>query len=136
MLGGKSCCEAHVGEQLLSEAQKEILVKWIKIQGCQGITMTYSSVAQCANAISGKQVRGSWLKRFHKRHPDLKMKKTTGLEKACAKALNQFAIDEFFNMLTDVMKEFHILPGNLYNMDEKGKYSAWHWCENLCHDRS
>ena len=82
--------------------------------------MTYSSVAQCANAISGKQVGESWLKWFHKRHPDLKMKKTTGLEKARAKALNQFAVDEFFNMLTDVMKEFHILPGNLYNMDEKG----------------
>ena len=82
--------------------------------------MTYSSVAQCANAISGKQVGGSWPKQFHKRHPDLKMKKTTGLEKAHAKALNQFAVNEFFNMLTDVMKEFHILPGNLYNMDEKG----------------
>ena len=53
-------------------------------------------------------------------HPDLKMKKTTGLEKARAKALNQFAIDEFFSMLADVMKEFHILPGNIYNMDKKG----------------
>lgn len=48
------------------------------------------------------------------------MKKTTGLEKARAKALNQFAVDKFFNMLTDVMKEFNILPENLYNMDEKG----------------
>ena len=81
--------------------------------------MTYSSVAQCAHAISGKQVGESWPKRFRKRHPDLKMKKTTGLEKARAKALNQFAVDEFFSMLADVMKEFHILPGNIYNMDEK-----------------
>jgi hypothetical protein len=48
------------------------------------------------------------------------MKKTTGLEKARAKALNQFAVNRFFNMLTDVMKEFNILPENLYNMDEKG----------------
>ena len=95
ILGGKSHQEAHVGEQLLSEAQEEILVKWIKIQGCCGIPMTYSSIVQCAHAISGKQVGESWPKQFHKCHPDLKMKKTTGLEKACAKALNQFAIDKF-----------------------------------------
>jgi hypothetical protein len=110
----------HVGEQLLTEAQEEILAKRVKIQGCCGIPMTHASVAQCANAISGKQVGGSWPKWFCKHHPNLKMKKTTGLEKAHAKALNQFAVNEFFDMLTDVMKEFNILPENLYNMDEKG----------------
>ena len=120
MLGGKNRHEAHVGEQLLSEAQEEILVKWVKVQGRRGIPLTYASVAQCANAISGKQVGESWPKRFCRRHPNLKMKKATGLEKAHAKALNQFAVNEFFDMLADVMKEFNILPENLYNMDEKG----------------
>jgi hypothetical protein len=48
------------------------------------------------------------------------MKKTTGLEKARANALNEFAVNEFFDMLADVMKEFNILPQNIYNMDEKG----------------
>lgn len=119
-LGGKSRREAHVGEQLLTEAQEEILAKWVKIQGRRGIPMTYASVMQCASAISGKQTGGSWPKRFCKRHPNLKMKRTTGLEKARAKALNQFAVNGFFDMLTDVMQEFNILPENLYNMDEKG----------------
>jgi hypothetical protein len=82
--------------------------------------MTYASVAQCADAISSKQVGEAWPKRFCKCHPDLKMKRTTGLEKARAKALNQFSVNNFFDMLTDVMKEFDILPENLYNMDEKG----------------
>jgi hypothetical protein len=40
-LGGKSRHEAHVGEQLLTEAQEEILAKWVKIQGRRGIPMTY-----------------------------------------------------------------------------------------------
>ena len=44
--------------------------------------MTYSSVGQCAEAISGQHVGGSWPKQFCKHHPDLKIKKTTGLEKA------------------------------------------------------
>ena len=82
--------------------------------------MTYASVAQCASAISGKQVGGSWPKQFCKRHPGLKMKKMTGLEKAHVKSLNKFVVNEFFDMLTGVMKEFNILPENLYNMDEKG----------------
>jgi hypothetical protein len=82
--------------------------------------LTYTSVAQCASAISSKEVGGSWPKWFCKCHPDLKMKKTTGLDKAHMKALNKFAVDEFFDMLADVIKEFNILPENLYNMDEKG----------------
>jgi hypothetical protein len=96
------------------------LAKWVKVQGHCGIALTYSSVAQCAAAISGQWVGETWPKRFHKHHLDLKMKKTVGLGKAHAKALNQFAIDEFFEMLTDIIKEFNILPQNLYNMDEKG----------------
>lgn len=82
--------------------------------------MTYRSVAEAAGEISGKPVGEVWPKRFCKRHLDLKMKKTTGLEKAHAKALNRFAVDEFFDMLADVIKEYDILPENLYNMDEKG----------------
>jgi len=82
--------------------------------------MTYTSVALCAGAISGKQIGASWPKRFRKRHPDLKMKKTVGLEKARAKALNETTVKEFFDMIVDVIKEYNILPENIYNMDEKG----------------
>lgn len=120
LLGGKSHHKAHVDEQLLTPAQKEVLAKWIKIQGHRGVPMTYTSVAEAAREILGKQVREVWPKRFCKHHSDLKMKKTTGLEKACAKALNPSAVHEFFNMLTNVIKEYDILPKNLYNMDEKG----------------
>jgi hypothetical protein len=95
-------------------------VEWIKVQGRRGVPMTYSSVGRAATEISGKPVGEIWPKRFRKRHPDLKMKKATGLEKARAKALNQFAVDEFFDMLTDVIQEYNITPGNIYNMDEKG----------------
>jgi hypothetical protein len=120
ILGGKTRCEAHVNEQALTEAQEEILAKCIKIQGRHGVPMTYASVGQCAEAISGRHIGEAWPRRFCKRHPDLKMKKMTGLEKAHAKALNQFAVNEFFDMLMEVMKEYDILPENLYNMDEKG----------------
>jgi hypothetical protein len=118
-IGGKSPHEAHVNEQLLTEAQEEILVNWVEVQGRRGVPMTYSSVALCAGVISGKQISASWPKPFCKHHPDLKMKKTVGLEKARAKALNETAVKEFFDMIVDVIKEYNILPENMYNMDEK-----------------
>jgi hypothetical protein len=34
--------------------------------------------------------------------------------------LNQFTVNEFFDILTEVIKEYGILPGNLYNMDKQG----------------
>lgn len=120
LIGGKTRQEAHINEQLLTDAQETILAKWVKVQGRRGIPMTYESVAHCANEISGQKVGESWPKRFVKRHPELKMKKTTGLEKARAKALNQFAVNGFFDMLTNVIEEYSILPENIYNMDEKG----------------
>ena len=120
MPGGKSRHEAHAQEQLLTAAQEEVLVKWIKIQGHRGVPMTYTSVAHAAGEISGKEVGEVWPKQFLKHHPDLKMKKTMGLEKARAKALNQFAVNEYFDILADVIKEYDILPENIYNMDEKG----------------
>ncbi len=118
--GGKTRQEAHVNEQLLMAVHEEVLVKWIKVQGHHGIPLTYVTVALYVGEISGQQVGGSWPKRFLKRHPDLKMKKMQGLETACAKALNQFAVGKFFNMLDELIKEYDIVPENIYNMDEKG----------------
>jgi hypothetical protein len=95
-------------------------VKWIKVQGRHGIPLTYATVALYVGEISGQEVGGSWPKWFLKHHPDLKMKKTQGLETARAKVLNPFAVGEFFDMLGELIKEYNIIPENLYNMDEKG----------------
>ena len=81
--------------------------------------MTYTSVAQAVAEILDKPVGESWLKQFQKHHPNLKTKKTIGLGKACTKALNQFAVNKFFGMLTSIIEEYEIMPGNTYNMDEK-----------------
>ena len=50
----------------------------------------------------------------------MKTKKATPLEKAQARALNQSAIAEFFDVLTEVITEYNIQPENIYNMDKKG----------------
>jgi hypothetical protein len=54
------------------------------------------------------------------RHPDLKVKVTSNLEKCCAKALNKTAVEGYFDILEEVVHEYHIKPENEWNMDEKG----------------
>ena len=119
-LGRKTRHKAHINEHILTDAQEEILAKWVKVQGHRGIPMTYESVAQCAKEISDWEVGVSWPKQFLAHHLDLKMKNTTRLEKAHATALNPMAVDGFFDVLTEVIEEHDIEPKNMYNMDEKG----------------
>ena len=82
--------------------------------------MTYATVAQYAGEIAGTAAGESWPKRFLSCHHDLKVKMTVRLEKACAKALNRSAVGEFYGILEEIVKGYNILPGNTYNMDEKG----------------
>ncbi|KAF8230967.1 hypothetical protein L208DRAFT_1279339, partial [Tricholoma matsutake] len=104
----------------LSPAKEEVLVKWAKVQGCQGIPLTYSTLTKHASEILGKPIGESWPKHFLARHADLKVKATTCLEKCQAKALNQTAVDGFYDILEGIVAEFGIKQENTWNMDEKG----------------
>ena len=120
MAGKLTWHKSHENQQLLSASQEEVLVDWIKVQGHCGVPLTYSTLSQYAAEVAEKPVGASWPKRFLARHRDLKVKVTTGLEKARAKALNKPAVDDFFDKLTKLIEEFNITPENTYNMDEKG----------------
>ena len=111
--------KTHVNQQTLTLAE-EVLMKWVKVMGHQGVLLPYSTLAAYASEISGKVIRDSWHKRFLTWHPDLKVKATMSLEKCCAKALNRVALEGFYDILEGVVKEFDIEPDNIWNMDEKG----------------
>jgi hypothetical protein len=116
--------EAHAHQRTLSAAEEEILVEWAKALGYCGVPMTYATLTKYASEISGKAIGESWPKRFLTRHPNLKVKATTGLEKCCAKALNRTAVEGFFDILKQVVRDFDIKPENTWNMDEKGIYKG------------
>lgn len=120
MRGLQTCAQAHVGQQNLSPAEEEVLVKWAKVLGRRGLPLTYSTLSMYASEISGKAIGDSWPKRFLARHPGLKIKATVSLEKCRAKALNKTAVEGFYDALEAVVTEFDIRPENTWNMDEKG----------------
>src|SRR5271163_418669 len=43
MRGLPTRAEAHVGQQNLSLAEEDILVKWTKVMGCRGVPLTHSA---------------------------------------------------------------------------------------------
>jgi hypothetical protein len=94
------------------------------------------TVAQYAGEIAEMAVGGSWSKHFLHCHPDLKVKMTVPLKKACAKALNRTAVNEFYGILEGIIKEYSILPKNIYNMDEKGIWLGITIIEAVCADGS
>lgn len=61
-----------------------------------------------------------WYKKFLDRHPDIKVKISVRLEKCRAEALNPTLVNEFYDILHQLVTEYQIPPENIYNMDEKG----------------
>jgi len=111
MRGVRIHVEAHVSQQKLLPAAEDVLVEWAKVLGRRGVPLTYSTLTTYASEISGKQIGICWPKRFLARHPELKLKMTTSLEKCRAKALNQTAVEGFYDILEGMVKKFDIKPG-------------------------
>jgi len=110
--------EGHTHELLLTAAQEEVLVNWIKVMGCHGIPMTMTMVTDHVADIVDRNVGESWVKHFKACHPELKVKWLSTLEKCHAASLNPMLLNEFYDLLEEVIKG--IPAENIYNMDEKG----------------
>ena len=112
--------EAHAHQSHLTPAVDKALVDWIKEMGHHGIPLHPSMVALHANTISGAHIGEHWVAWFHRCHPDLKAKWMTRLKKCCTQALNKPAVDDYFEMLEELIEKYKIKKHNIYNMDEKG----------------
>lgn len=112
--------EGHAHELLLTSPQEEVLVEWIKVMGHRGIPLTATTITDYVADIVGHTVGESWIRRFKARHPDLKVKWSSTLEKCRAASLNPALVNEFYDLLEDTIKIHNLQPENIYNMDEKG----------------
>ena len=88
--------------------------------GHRGVPLHASAVALHTSAILGHLIGEQWVHRFHLRHPDIKTKWTSNLEKCRAQALNPAAAQGFYDILEEVRDKYGITEENTYNMDEKG----------------
>lgn len=112
--------EGHAHELLLTPAQEEVLVDWVKVMGRRGIPLTATAITDYVADIVGHAVGESWVRRFKARHPELKVKWSSTLEKCRAASLNPTLVNEFYNLLEETINTYNIPAENIYNMDEKG----------------
>ena len=97
-----------------------MLVDWVKVMGHQGIPLTATVITDYVADIIGHAVGESWVRHFKARHPELKVKWSSTLEKCCAVSLNPTLVNEFYNLLEETINTYNIPTENIYNMDEKG----------------
>ncbi|KAI1002970.1 hypothetical protein K3495_g5235 [Podosphaera aphanis] len=65
-------------------------------------------------------VGNNWVYRFLLRHPQIKGMTGKPLDKARVEAATPELIDGFYTLFESVKRDFHILPENIWNMDEHG----------------
>ena len=82
--------------------------------------MTTAMIIDHVADIVGHSVGESWVKRFKAHHPELKVKWSLTLEKCHAASLNPALVNEFYDLLEEVITTYNIPAENIYNMDEKG----------------
>ncbi|CAK5268608.1 unnamed protein product [Mycena citricolor] len=119
--GAQTHQDSHENQQLLTKATEAVLIQWIKIFGERGMPMSLKTVEDYATQLAGRPVGGKWAQRFKNRHADqLRVRWTQHLEKCRANNLNATTVNNYFDLLTDVVTKYEIKPANTYNMDEKG----------------
>jgi hypothetical protein len=111
---------AHAAQQKMSPAQEDVLTDWIKSLARRSIPLSPAAIAEYASVILKEPVSEPWVRKFRRRHGDLKARWTTGLESCRARSLNLAQVSGFFNILQDIILQYDIVPSNIYNMDEKG----------------
>jgi hypothetical protein len=82
--------------------------------------MMATTITDYVADIVSHHVGDSWVKHFKARHPDLKVKWSSPLEKCQAASLNPTLVNEYYDLLETTIKEYDIPVENIYNMDEKG----------------
>jgi hypothetical protein len=121
----KSRTEAAQERQLLSATQEDLLVDWILRQEQCGHALTRSQVQDLALLVvrsSGvaEHLGKHWVKRFIKRHKELKMKTGQKLDIARYDGTEYSQVAAWFSRLKDVLDRLNCHPSDIANMDETG----------------
>ncbi|XP_053593752.1 uncharacterized protein LOC128667486 [Microplitis demolitor] len=68
------------------------------------------------NGVAGED----WLQGFLKRNPTLSLRKPESTSAARAAGFNRIVIQNFFNLLKQIMEKYNLLPHRIFNVDETG----------------
>jgi len=107
----------------LTEEQEQSVIDYLTRNHERGMALAVKRVEEAANFILGEGFRAvgkQWVKRFLKRHPDLKRRRQRTLASERKDAFNVEELEYYFKQLEHVCDAFGIQIANIWNMDETG----------------
>lgn len=126
--------DAHPQQQSLAPEEESAIEGWVKRLDDIGIPPKVSNLYQIVASILRKRNLPSptpnqatnthlgehWISRFLDRHTDIAYRYSARVENERAAAGKPETINSFFDRLSEVRSRHKILPGDTYNVDEKG----------------
>jgi DDE superfamily endonuclease/Tc5 transposase DNA-binding domain len=134
----KSRVEAREGQQILSKAEEQALVRWVTQITRSGHPARHPTVREMAEALRmqrhckvdncteaadvklDRPLGQQWVNRFLKRHPELQTIPGRTIEGSRVKESSEEKLTRWFNEFKRVIDEYKVDPKNIYNMDETG----------------
>lgn len=108
-------------QSALNPQQEVELVKYIKQLTERNLEPSRQMVKNFASKLARKDVSYSWVTRFYARQQkDLTSRWSSAMDAVRHKADNSERYSRYFDYLYAKMKEYNVLPEQVYNMDEKG----------------
>jgi hypothetical protein len=116
---------AHRDAQRLTWAEEVCLVDWIRQLERWNFPPLVSRVVDMAHEIL--KARGDynplgkhWIQKFFLRAPELNTRWSQPLDKDRCSGMTYEIVNDWFELIEGVQKEYHIEKADTYNMDEKG----------------
>ena len=136
---GLTRSQARQKQQILSSAQENILLKWIKELTISGYSLGHRLLKEIAEELRRKQTYNldnmsssslepipnyqlgqNWVPRFIQRHPHLRVVIGRQIESVQMDRATKEVLGEWFDAYKKLVLEEKIAQENTYNMDESG----------------
>jgi hypothetical protein len=134
--GRRDHTQGHEQAQLLSSAEEDTLRLWIRRLTIGGYPASHQLIKEMVLEILTRRVTKinddgmelvslptigqDWVKRFLKRYPTLKTRRSQVIDLARWRDTSPEAINEWFDAFEDTMQTHHFSASDIYNMDETG----------------
>ena len=116
---------AYENHRLLTTVQSKVLINYINDLTERGIPPTNAMVRNFAATIAERQPGPHWISRWLKAHgKEMKSGYLTPIDSQRKKADSAFYYSLYFELMARKIAQCDIQPHNMYNMDEKGFFSA------------
>jgi hypothetical protein len=123
--GGISRAIAREPQQLLSNQQEQMLVRWILDLEVQGHPPSFTQVRDLVVIIRGiptehSSIGQNWISRFIQRHPEIRSKVGKKIHGLRLQSTTPESLNRWFKHFNTVQERYSISWEHIYNMDETG----------------